>query len=91
MPYIEHNSRVHLDVVLRPMCDKIINGDSIGPGDMNYLISQMCLAYTLRGVLSYTKLNDIVGLLECIKQEFYRRKVAPYEENKMHVNGDIYD
>jgi hypothetical protein len=29
-------------------------------------------------------------VLESVKLEFYRRKVAPYEEHKRIVNGDVY-
>jgi len=31
----------------------------------------------------------MIGVLECVKQEFYRRKVAPYEDIKIIENGDI--
>jgi len=31
-----------------------------------------------------------MGVLECIKQEFYRRAVAPYEDKKKEENGDVY-
>jgi hypothetical protein len=30
-------------------------------------------------------------VLECIKQEFYRRKLAPYEEAKIKENGDLWE
>jgi len=33
---------------------------------------------------------DVLGALEGAKQEFYRRKVVQYEENKIAENGDVY-
>jgi hypothetical protein len=41
------------------------------------------------GQPSYTKVAMITGVLENIKQEFYRRVAVPYEELKIQQNGDI--
>jgi hypothetical protein len=38
---------------------------------------------------SYFDFNRAMGVLESVKQEFYRRKVAPYEDTKIAENGDI--
>ena len=38
---------------------------------------------------SYATYNRAIGVLECIKLEFYRRMVAPYEEKKIKENGDV--
>jgi hypothetical protein len=55
-------------------------------GDMNYVITRMIKeVYPLR----YFHINRAVGLLECIKQEFYRRVAAPYEDTKINENGDV--
>jgi hypothetical protein len=29
-------------------------------------------------------------MLECAKQEFYRRNTAPYEDEKVLENGDVW-
>ena len=39
---------------------------------------------------SYATINDIIGALEGAKMEFYRRVVAPYEDEKIKENGDVY-
>jgi hypothetical protein len=59
------------------------------PGDLNYAISSIC-DECLQGQVSYTKINEIVGVLECVKMELYRRVAAPYEDKKMVENGDVY-
>jgi hypothetical protein len=38
---------------------------------------------------SYVKIAMITGVLENIKQEFYRRVASPYEDKKILENGDI--
>jgi hypothetical protein len=39
----------------------------------------------------YQTFNDALGALEGAKQEFYRRVVVPYEEQKRFENGDVYE
>jgi hypothetical protein len=39
--------------------------------------------------ISYSKIAIITGVLENVKQEFYRRAAAPYEDKKILQNGDV--
>jgi hypothetical protein len=41
------------------------------------------------GDVSYSKVAMITGVLENIKQEFYRRIASFYEDKKILENGDI--
>jgi hypothetical protein len=41
------------------------------------------------GTVSYKKIAVITGVLENIKQEYYRRIAVPYEDEKIVENGDI--
>ena len=41
------------------------------------------------GKTSYTKIAVATGVLENIKQEFYRRIASSYEDKKIIENGDI--
>lgn len=59
-------------------------------GELNFLLTNSCLSYLAEKGLSYTTINEIVGALECAKQEFYRRVAIPYEEKKIIINGDVY-
>lgn len=60
-------------------------------GELNYQLTHTILQYLAQqSKLDYATLNGVVGALESCKQEFYRRAVAPYEENKKLDNGDIY-
>ena len=56
-------------------------------GNINYVVSRICCG--IMGEISYSKIALITGVLENIKQEFYRRVASPYENNKIIENGDI--
>ena len=60
-------------------------------GELNFAITSLLLDYIedVRGK-SYEAYNEVVGVLESVKLELYRRAVAPYEEEKAEVNGDVY-
>lgn len=59
-------------------------------GELNYMLTLMCKLYLQTNGTSYAKINDIVGALEGAKLEFYRRVAAPYEDQKIKENGDVY-
>lgn len=91
MPYIKEEKREELDPCidnlircLDPEKDLII--DNI-LGDINYTFSRILGG--LMGTPSYNKIAMITGVLENIKQEFYRRVAEPYEDKKILENGDI--
>jgi hypothetical protein len=56
--------------------------------ELNYLISKILWSYfdSRRG---YGVLNDILGILEAVKLEFYQRKAEPYLFWKRAENGDL--
>ena len=60
------------------------------PGELNYQIHQLITLYIEnKGSDKYQTYNDIIGVLECIKLELYRRMVAPFEDIKKEQNGDV--
>lgn len=82
MPYLpEHRRRVFEDNPF--MMPKT-------PGELNYLITRICLRYLRHGQLSYERLNAVIGALESAKLEMYARQVRPYEDKKIGENGDVY-
>lgn len=60
------------------------------PGELNYIITEMCRVYLETNGTSYSTFNDIIGACEGAKLEFYRRQTAPYEDTKKAENGDVY-
>lgn len=59
-------------------------------GELNYAITCLIRGYLRQHGKRYQQINDIVGALEGAKLEFYRRVVAPYEDQKCAENGDVY-
>lgn len=64
------------------------------PGELNYAITCLCLNYL--GDIdpvddnTYSDYNEVIGVLECVKQELYRRLIVPYEDEKCEENGDVF-
>ena len=104
MPYINESSRKSLDkdVMSLVLALKTTVPNTENPfelenltneqlleiaGNINYCLSQLCGA--IIGKISYPKIAIITGVLENIKQEFYRRIAEPYEDKKITENGDI--
>lgn len=56
-------------------------------GDINYTFSRILSG--VMGEVSYPKIAIITGVLENIKQEYYRRVAENYENQKILENGDI--
>jgi|TARA_B100000287_G_scaffold320009_1_gene303872 hypothetical protein len=94
MPYIKENARLELDGCIDNMVDCLTHGNSVSNeefaillGEINYTFSRI-LAKSM-GETSYSKIAMATGVLENIKQEFYRRIAASYEDEKIVENGDI--
>ncbi len=60
-------------------------------GELNYVLTMTVLRYLETKGKSYQAINDIVGALVGCKDEFTRRVVRPYEDQKIKQNGDVYD
>ncbi len=80
MPYVKQNDRKRLDA----------GGSPKTPGELNYKITRLVDEYLTAEELSYARLNEVVGVLECAKLELYRRATAPYEDIKIAEEGDVY-
>ena len=88
MPYVNSESRDRFRVALNSVRAAI--GAACTPGDLNYVLTKVALAYVEARGENYTHINDVLGALEGAKQEFYRRVAVPYENQKIVENGDVY-
>lgn len=86
MPYIKPEFRNELD----PAIDNLFSIMDIDPGQLNYAITKLCISFLRRTDGKYKDYNEVIGVLECAKQEFYRRAVSKYEDDKIAENGDVY-
>ncbi len=87
MPYIKQENRPNVDYYVNPFIEylqKELPGDV--DGQLNYAITRILKeVYPLR----YYDCNRAMGMLECVKQEFYRTVVGPYEDVKIKENGNV--
>jgi uncharacterized protein YjgD (DUF1641 family) len=88
MPYIKEELRKKLDYNIDTLIESIkLCKKENRAGVLNYCVSRLLSKlYNLR----YSEINEAVGALECIKQEYYRRIASSYEDEKIIENGDVY-
>ena len=99
MPYIKKELRLKLENEIRELYKKIdniieyenggspCNKATVLPGVLNYIITRL-LTDCYCPNLSYFNINTMIGVLECCKQEMYRR-LSCYEDMAISKNGDI--
>lgn len=92
MPYIKEEYRHKLDPCIDAMADCLMRASSSDDmsetlGNINYCFSRVVAK--IMGQPNYNKVAMITGVLENIKQEFYRRIASPYEDMKINQNGDV--
>lgn len=80
MPYIDEAARARLKHGCPPTT----------AGELNYLITKAVDAYLGFKGLRYEHLNAAIGALQCAQLELYRRIAAPYEDQKLAENGEVY-
>ena len=96
MPYIFKAERKRYDKQIKKLVELLVdkfpgeNGRDYSEGDLNYIISSIVWKLFAKAP-SYRQANKLVGVLECAKLEFYRRKVAIHEDHKIAcpANGDL--
>jgi len=97
MSYIAPAERSHfdkliMDDILPELC--YYGVDSAGTDQnwksvLDYIILKIVHEVAIANRPGYATFNDLLGILESVKQEFYHNVVVPYE-NKKHVkNGPI--
>lgn len=88
MPYIENRKEVNARIrflegpyPIGRWCDN--------SGELNYVLTLIIHGYVQEHGLCYKTLNEVIGVLECAGQEFYRKVVVPYEDLKRLKNGPV--
>lgn len=92
MPYITGEEREKYRPAVRQLVntvkDEIPSPEWARLGSVNYIITSL-----LNGVFPcrrYHTMVYVIGTLICVALEFYRRRAAPYEDEKIKENGDVY-
>ena len=91
MPYISPENQKEFDALI----SEIGKADIKTAGELNFLFTKLAVKFIATNGLRYQQMNDVVGALEGAKAEFYRRVVAPYENQKAYEvsqqNADPFD
>jgi hypothetical protein len=86
VPYVTETDRAELAPVLEAF-ERVFATENY-EGRLNYLVSSM-VASVWRRTGRYQDVARLTGVLENVKQEFYRRAAAPYEDVKLAEHGDV--
>jgi hypothetical protein len=101
MPYIDPKMRPKLDIAVQNLYEAMLEVNheaicttdaqpgSLTDGIVNYSVTRLLHLMYGRGLTTYQDINRAVGVIECIKQEYYRRVASPYEDTKIKQNGDV--
>lgn len=87
MPYINKDRRRR--IYFKPT--RVVRVNKIQTaGELNYAVTELINEFFMNSEQGYQAINDVIGALEGAKAEFQRRIVAPYEDEKIKENGDVY-
>ena len=84
MPYIKQEQRIDIDAVIHQLAPLIKDA-----GTFNYAVTRLSHLYIKEKGLRYANLNELIGAMECMKLELYRKIAAPYETEKLVENGPV--
>jgi hypothetical protein len=94
MPYIPQKSRDKYDALINELAFKLnsMNSNDKIAGDLNYIL------FRLAGILcnessggrkTYARKAVVSSAMSEAQAEFRRRLMAPYEDEKIEINGDV--
>ena len=92
MPYIPAEDRPAIDAAVAPLARAVREAaqarDASFEGHLNYALTRLVLEVLPER--RYGSIARATGVLENVKQEFYRRYAAPYEDEQRARSGDVY-
>ncbi len=80
MPYVTQERRRTLNA----------GGTIETAGDLNYVLTSVVFDWLMQRSENYDNYNTVIGVLESMKLEIYRRTVSVYEDLKRDQNGDVF-
>jgi len=85
MPYIDNENRAYMLNLLTEMHEC----PAESAGELQFMIAILIREFMANTEWRYQDMNNVMGALAGAQQEFYRRVVAPYEDECILRNGDI--
>ena len=89
MPYIKRNDRLQYDPLVTELAFQLYEVEDLlqRAGHVNYIITTLLLQSF--PVKRYGTMALVDGVLTGVGREYYRRRVAPYEDAAIKRNGDL--
>lgn len=95
MPYIGKEYRPYIDAKAQALAVAVIEESERGGkpfGLLNFAITRLLVhIIRMRLGLSYDTIKDVMGTLDCVGKEFYRRVAGKYEDRKCSEAGDVFE
>jgi uncharacterized protein DUF6899 len=88
MPYLTQDDRLKFNRLLIELGEQLQTS-----GELNYCIARLTMEFLkkIRGPqVTYHDLSRIHGVLQDVANEYYRKVMAPYEDNKEKENGEVF-
>jgi len=84
MPYIKKDQRAPIDVIVDQLAPLITDA-----GTFNYAVTRLSHLMLKEKGMRYANINELIGAMECMKLELYRKLAGPYEDIKLVENGPV--
>lgn len=85
MPYIDRDMRPSV-----VSADAMVGINPQTSGELAYALTVIIMKYLNSSDMKFKDYNEVMGVLECVKHELYRRVISEYEQHKLSENGDVY-
>lgn len=85
MPYIDQKTREAISIDI-----DFGSPEGFTVGNLVYVLTVIINSFMKHRGESFQSLAEVVAALEQTKDEFQRRVVHPYEDEKLKENGDVY-
>jgi len=87
MPYIDKKERPRFDTHIDALMVELNKSKTEKQdGQVNYIFFKI-LKNLYAG--SYFQFNRAMEVISCVAKEFYRRRIAPFEDKKIKERGDV--
>jgi hypothetical protein len=86
MPYIRYPERRGLDHLLEPVLSSF---PTLPPGHQAYVLFRILASVARSNLADYATYASLVGVVETTLDEFKRRFLEPYEDDKRQENGPV--
>jgi len=84
MPYINKEKRKGIEGTL-----ELIASNLVEKGELTYCIYKLGLEYFKNRTKNYQNISETISAMSDATNEFRRRILDPYEDEKIKENGDI--